>query len=223
MKCIYCKRENINKNRSHALPEAIFQNTYLLPNGVICDNCNKSCSPLDQSIITHPEIARRIQLLGLSGKRGKRKRLGYFKRDRAIEFQPWDVTKIEIQNNGTSLGDFTIKSRMIIKLKPPADFKQVVFSRAMHYLALNLLAYMNYDLAIQDKYDGIRNFVYDKKNKDIRTCYRDPVYENIAKPKITIDQIYSESKEYFLINILGVKFYIACDSLAEKSEVGYAY
>ena len=69
-----------------------------------------------------------------------------------------------------------------------------------------------------DRYNWIRNLVYDNKNTDARICYQDPIYEEIVEPKVTIDQVLSENKEYFLVNILGVKFYVACDQIAESAK-----
>lgn len=205
MRCIYCKNVNTNKNRSHALHEAIFRNEFLLPNGVECDRCNKEYSILAQSIITHPEISKRIQLMGLPGKKGIRKELGNYELDDSgrITIKGIDTFKIEFNNMQEPEQTSVIAS---VKLKPPPDFKDEIFSRALNYLAVNLLAHERYDLVFNKKYSGFIDYVVGNYNNTRKYYYK---FEGQVTANVNFkDSVYSDNEEYFYLNILGAEFCI---------------
>ena len=42
MICIFCRNENNAKSVEHIVPESFGNNFYILPKGVVCDECNKA-------------------------------------------------------------------------------------------------------------------------------------------------------------------------------------
>jgi len=80
--CIYCRTQTTGKEElPHVIPEALGPNDLVLPRGAECDKCNHYFGrKLEPNLYRYPGVALALQLWGIHGKKGLRKRLSTIER-----------------------------------------------------------------------------------------------------------------------------------------------
>jgi hypothetical protein len=80
--CIYCRTQTTGKEGlPHVIPEAPGPNDLVLPRGAECDKCNHYFGrKLEPNLYRYPGVALALQLWGIHGKKGLRKRLSTIER-----------------------------------------------------------------------------------------------------------------------------------------------
>lgn len=154
--CIYCRKPSGDaRGQDHVYPDALGKHKLKLPRGAVCDTCNDSFSPLDSALIAHNHIWPVIQLLGLPGKKGKpRNKLGFMHRHPdsgaiSLQVNQRQLTKIQFDSKGVHL-----------ETKDPREFNDLLFRRALHRFAFNVVAYENSPAYVLQKYfDPVRNYI----------------------------------------------------------------
>jgi hypothetical protein len=160
---MYCRQEHEKvRSEAHAIPESLCRNDHVLPAGAICDSCNSYFPKLDNALVLHEQIWLAIQVMGLPGKKGKpRMELGWmWRRDRN---NPNEVT---IEGRGKN--PLFIKGNHIrIEALEAPGWNLMRFKRALHYVALNVLAVNSSPEHVLDsRYDRVRKYVrYPRKNE----------------------------------------------------------
>lgn len=214
--CIYCRKPNENKTgRPHAYPECLGKNNLTFDSGAMCDKCNNYFSKLENSLVADPNISYFIQNAGLPGKKGKiREKLSYWKRvgsDFSLNFNP-----INDLNTATVTSDSPTKERtkeidsLSFTLNPPQQFNNTKFSRALHYIAFNLIAYGGaYDYILESKFDPVRKYILSPKTNEFWPYYtlelRDIKVDDIHKK---VNQAPRETRmlifdRYYFLNLLN--------------------
>src|SRR5690349_974224 len=74
--CIYCRADpadlTLYQQVAHAVPEAVMKNQITLPQGFMCDQCNRYFgTKLEPELIRHPSVAWAIQKARVPGKAGR--------------------------------------------------------------------------------------------------------------------------------------------------------
>lgn len=157
MRCIYCL-EDSSRSRSvpHVLPEAIAQNSMVLPVGAVCDGCNHYLGhELDSALAAHPVLSLLIQFLRLPGKRGRRRdTVGNV----ASGVHPNGITIPCAEPKITAAPDGTRSATVVPLLAPTFDLLR--FRRALHHVGLNALAMRDgVERAYESQYDEVRRYV----------------------------------------------------------------
>lgn len=156
MRCIYCLEDSsASRGAPHVIPEALGKNEFLLPVGSVCDDCNHYLGhELDSVLVAHPIVSLLVQFLELPGKNGKpRKVLGNVARDvhpRAVTI-PTDRPVFSYEN-----GTRTATASVLV----PRNFSLSKFRRALHHVALNLIAkHYGVERALDAQFDAVRTYV----------------------------------------------------------------
>lgn len=154
--CIYCREDSTRaKGQDHVYPEALGKHDLKLPLGAVCDSCNVYFSGLDSALIAHNHIWSVIQLLGLLGKKGKpRKKLGSMHRSS-------DSRIISLQANQRQITKIQFDSKRVhVEVKDPPEFKDLLFRRALHRFAFNVVAYEKSPAhVLQECFDPVRKYI----------------------------------------------------------------
>lgn len=156
MRCIYCLEDASGASSlAHVVAEGIGANDLVLPKGSVCDRCNHYIGhELESALVAHPVIAAAIQTFHLKGKEGRsRRKIGNVDRT---------VYKGAITIPCEKPVIATINGVRIANVRPLVDrsFDFQRFRRALHHIALNLVAYQDgHDRALDSAFDAIRKYV----------------------------------------------------------------
>jgi hypothetical protein len=71
MKCMFCDNDSDAKSIEHIVPESFGNTFYMLPKGVVCDDCNNGFSGFEGKALTNSVFAMERARLGVVTKKGK--------------------------------------------------------------------------------------------------------------------------------------------------------
>ena len=154
--CIYCKGNTSGvEAKAHAIPEALSQNSFVLPRGAVCDQCNGYLAKLDKALVLHKQIWLAIQVFALPGKSGNpRGELGWMKRPDLAH-----PNRITIEGRGKNLL-FVEGNRVRIETTEAPGWDSKKFRRALHYVGLNYLALtVSPEFVLQSRFDEVRRYI----------------------------------------------------------------
>lgn len=160
LSCIYCKGDSTaTKGLAHVLAEGVSANQATLPRGAVCDGCNHYLGRrLDENLVRYPAVALPIQILGIRGKKGKKRRvLGGVSRTPAKPgLAQLHATLVNARIAQAAPGRHAIE----FDLKVDKDFDLRRFRRALHHTALNVIAFQDsVERALEERFDLVRRYV----------------------------------------------------------------
>lgn len=140
-------------------PEALGKSDGILPPGTECGKCNHYFGhALDATFVTNPNIAMALQVLGIPGKKAKvRKLLGSVERGPSepglanLRFT-LEAPKLTFSADGAV--------EMQASVKVPKGFRLSAFRRALHHVAMNVVAYVEGPVVVLDpRFDAVRTYI----------------------------------------------------------------
>jgi hypothetical protein len=153
--CLYCPADpSSSLGVAHVFPEALVESDLTLPLRVVCDSCNNYFgNTLDPVVVAWPTIALAIQFLELPGKTGKpRRRIAGFERPQPGILQVEVPTVTITENAGYRSAH--------VALPTPKELDIFKFRRALHHIALNLVAKdVSPTFARRAHFDPVRRYV----------------------------------------------------------------
>jgi hypothetical protein len=195
---------------AHVVAEGIGSNELTLPRGAVCDRCNHYIGhELETVLVAHPVISLAIQTFHLKGKGGRRrKRVGNVDRTvhKAAITIPCEEPVFTVVNGVRSA-----------TLRPQVDtsFDFLRFRRALHHIALNLVAYQDGpERALDSSFDAIRKYVREPKKGESWPFVQKiwPLLDTDREVKLGLNVI--EGREVAGIKILCCAFFVALTDLS---------
>ena len=171
---------------------------------------------------TYSQISRDIQKQQLKGKKGLRDKVGYYKSDGSIEFQDKDMKGLHIKTNSPTLYNISeiLSTEIILKAHPRYD--KYKFVRALYYLGFNLLAYTNYDMVMDEKYNALRNYIRKAKTRELWNVYPIDILnkDEINLNSVNFNKIDTPHGEFLKLQILTAYFIL---DLENKGTISLVY
>lgn len=160
--CIYCKSEDAEfKNVEHTMPEALGNETSILPRGYVCNSCNNELSTVEGRFIETLPISMMRLLTANVNKDGRFPSARYDK----IHFERTSPNSMKSRSQGgkatqishTELADGILKINMPT-ITSRIDYKAC--ARTLAKMALGSIAIeRGRNVALEPRYDSARNFV----------------------------------------------------------------
>lgn len=160
--CLFCKKTDVNfKKKEHIIPESIGNTRFILPKGVVCDNCNQYFSKLD-NYFCHHHLAAAEKLLFLDRtKKGKPPSLilqdGEMRKEKGgrINFKQSILPGMAEEQFSISFfeEDIALKAAWYL---PDTDSKKI--SRFLAKAAIETLYLKKDTVAFQADFDYVRNY-----------------------------------------------------------------
>lgn len=158
--------------------------------------------------ITHPDIAKFIQLIRLKGKIGKlRKQIGSYKPGGIFESKIKDLEYVKI---------YIKEPKINYKLKIPSKSDVHRFVRSVYCLAFNCLAYENYHLVMNERYDKVRNYIR-KGNVDEIWNYAYNL-DNKRKPEVLYWTFSEGPGDGFCLSVFGIIFHLDFQNTGQMNQ-----
>ena len=180
--CIYCRaRTSRNEPIDHPVPQALGVRESL-SKGTVCSGCNLYLSDLDRHFCNHHHIASMIVFAGVPGTKAR------LRKTVAQDFS-FDVKKLHIQFFLDSRrASFEIQDGHLRIIHPGSnDFDEWNFSRALHRMALGLLALSSGpEVSLRETFDLVRAYIRQPSSRSMRPYYQritDKTYGNRSLPR----------------------------------------
>ena len=164
--CIYCTQSTTGDlTRAHVFPEALGNRDLILPAGTVCEKCNQYAGhELESALVAHPWIAMALHFWGVHGKQGRiRQQLG------TVVSQPSEPGTVTMKFS-IAAPKLSFHADGLVEMQAtattPTDFRLDRFRRALHYLGMNVVAYLEGGSSVlEPKYDPVRNYVRRPRNR----------------------------------------------------------
>jgi hypothetical protein len=218
MRCIYClEATNGSEPEEHPVPEAV-GGPFVLRRGDACGACNAYNARLDQAFCDQPHIAGMIVATGIQGKK---------KRVRSVLLD----SKSARATIGCRTGDAEVRaaSRLVrkgadgglhISLPAPPAFNDWMFSRALHKIALGMVAHQfGANAALETIYDEVRGYIRKPRNRqvkpylqrmnDIRTFTRRSLRTRLIEQSFRFHAFLGHFLGLFYINLVLDEFVVS--------------
>ncbi len=153
-----------------------------LPKGTVCSRCNIYLSDLDRNFCNHHHIATMIVFGGLPGTKARLRKT-------VAQDLSFDVKKQHIQLFlDSKRASFEIQVGHLRIIHPGSnDFDEWKFSRALHRMALGLLALTSgSEVSLRETFDLVRAYIRQPSSRSMRPYYQriiDKTYGNRSLPR----------------------------------------
>ncbi len=197
--CIYCRtKTGRNEPIDHPVPQALGVRESL-PGGTVCSGCNSYLCDLDRNFCNHHHIAMMIVFGGLSGTKARLRKT-------VTQDLSFDVKKQHIQFFlDPERASFEVQDgHLRITHASSSDFDEWKFSRALHRMALGLLALtVGPEVSLRETFDLVRAYIRQPSSRSMRPYYQrisDKAYGNRSMRR-TLEQ---RRRYHFALDIAAV-------------------